>query len=545
MKYLKQNFAGANDFVWWLGKVVSKDDPKKLFRVKVRINGVHPQDKSLVPDDDLPWAHIIQSPFSAGVEGPDSEGIGVTPHGLLEDSNVFGFFLDGMNSQIPVVVGCLTPSQALPQLSLGKQILDKEATSGLEPPSPYGAKFPYNRVYQTEGGHVIEIDDTPGSERVHVYHRKGSYIEIGPDGTTVSKSVSDSYDITVKDNNVFAGGSVKVFVNGNCNLDCFNDVNLSVSGDLSASVNGKIRLKGEDISLEGSTIDLYGNVRTNSIDAKTIVGTSIKAASFVGPHPSGSAPPPQAPQQTNLNSPQDRDLSVFVPQVDDRIFTENDDLSEEEASVFQQRLIDSGQATEEELKPGEVVGEPETPSKTVPPETTVCGITLTGKENIDAVKLTENFTVGSLSSFAEVSRYRVRAQEGLTVGDIVCNLKLLAANCLEPIKKQYPSMIVTSGFRFTGNGAAGSQHFLGQAADIQFKSVNALGDANAIREEYRKIAVWISNNVAFDKILLEYKTTGTGLPWIHISYRNGGLRRETYTFNNNKKFATGFVLIKK
>ena len=54
-----------------------------------------------------------------------------------------------------------------------------------EPISPYNAQYPYNHVHQSESGHAIEIDDTPGSERLHWYHRSGSYREMGPKGNIV------------------------------------------------------------------------------------------------------------------------------------------------------------------------------------------------------------------------------------------------------------------------------------------------------------------------------------------------------------------------
>lgn len=68
-----------------------------------------------------------------------------------------------------------------------------------EPASPYAAKYPFNHVYASESGHFIEIDDTPKAERLHWYHRSGTFREIHPNGTLVDKSVKDSYDISTGD----------------------------------------------------------------------------------------------------------------------------------------------------------------------------------------------------------------------------------------------------------------------------------------------------------------------------------------------------------
>ena len=49
--------------------------------------------------------------------------------------------------------------------------------------NPYNARYPFNRVNQTESGHVIEIDDTPNGERINIQHMSGSFIEMHPDGS--------------------------------------------------------------------------------------------------------------------------------------------------------------------------------------------------------------------------------------------------------------------------------------------------------------------------------------------------------------------------
>lgn len=52
-----------------------------------------------------------------------------------------------------------------------------------EPTTAYNASYPYNQVIETEAGHVIELDSTPNAERIHLYHKSGTYIEIDVNGT--------------------------------------------------------------------------------------------------------------------------------------------------------------------------------------------------------------------------------------------------------------------------------------------------------------------------------------------------------------------------
>lgn len=69
------------------------------------------------------------------------------------------------------------------------------------------AQYPWNRVYQSRSGHVIEIDDTPDRERLHWYHRTGTYAEMHPDGKYVLKSVHERHDYCDKDRFHQTGGN--------------------------------------------------------------------------------------------------------------------------------------------------------------------------------------------------------------------------------------------------------------------------------------------------------------------------------------------------
>ncbi len=64
-----------------------------------------------------------------------------------------------------------------------------------EPKIPWAAIYPYNHVHQTESGHIVEMDDTPNAERMHWYHRTGTFTEIHPVGIKVDKIVNNYYNI--------------------------------------------------------------------------------------------------------------------------------------------------------------------------------------------------------------------------------------------------------------------------------------------------------------------------------------------------------------
>jgi hypothetical protein len=79
-------------------------------------------------------------------------------------------------------------------------------------------------------------------------------------------------------------------------------------------------------------------------------------------------------------------------------------------------------------------------------------------------------------------------------------------------------MIVTSGFR---RGHGRSQHYKGQAADLQFTTKT--------NKDYYGIAEWIKNNLPHDQLLLEYKSYSTKKAWIHVSYNKSTNRNTQLT----------------
>ena len=86
---------------WFIGVVVDNNDPLRLDRVRVRIHGVHGSDTSMIDTPDLPWAQV-----SIPVTEGGSSGLGANSQ-LKVRAQVFGIFLDGQNSQLPLVLGSI------------------------------------------------------------------------------------------------------------------------------------------------------------------------------------------------------------------------------------------------------------------------------------------------------------------------------------------------------------------------------------------------------------------------------------------------------
>ena len=101
---------GQDGLKWWIGVVEDRGtgqfsgqkDNLKLGRIKVRIKGHHTDNKGDLPTSQLPWCYVMQPTTSASISG-----IGHSPTGIVENSKVIGFFMDGDGGQVPIVFGVL------------------------------------------------------------------------------------------------------------------------------------------------------------------------------------------------------------------------------------------------------------------------------------------------------------------------------------------------------------------------------------------------------------------------------------------------------
>ena len=147
-----------------------------------------------------------------------------------------------------------------------------DGTAFDEPETPYASTYPHNHVYESESGHIREMDDTAGAERIHERHASGSGYEIGPDGTKVTRVKQDNYTLTTNDDFVHikgnssttVDGGVRVFVNADASTDDHNytievgnnaNVNIQVNkGNVNVVTNeGDINMKsGRNINIEAT-----------------------------------------------------------------------------------------------------------------------------------------------------------------------------------------------------------------------------------------------------------------------------------------------------
>ena len=138
-------------------------------------------------------------------------------------------------------------------LHAGRDIIKDILPSKKEIKSPAKPVYPYNKVIQSESGHVIEMDDTPSAERIAIEHRSGTFQEIHPDGSQVTRVVNDNYTIICRDEEVFVGGKVNIKVLGDAKIETIGKIELKSFSDGKIDITGKLDIEsGGDLTLKSA-----------------------------------------------------------------------------------------------------------------------------------------------------------------------------------------------------------------------------------------------------------------------------------------------------
>ncbi len=214
--------------------------------------------------------------LTEGVSYPRTEYLGASDVNLLARPTDYK---DTNNNPVkdiyPVITLDTQEGPGLENLEVGKtegknNTALRDITTYLKP------KYPFNHVQESESGHLIEIDDTPDFERIHLYHRKGTRFEIDKDGNYVEKIVKDKYSVVAGNDFVTITGDVVVNITGNAHVNVTGTSNVTSQDKITitgnneteiisdTTITGKLHVTGEQTN--DSTI-----TATDSITGKEIV----------------------------------------------------------------------------------------------------------------------------------------------------------------------------------------------------------------------------------------------------------------------------------
>lgn len=503
----------AEPFIPFFGVIEDVNDPEKIGRVRVRVHGYHSPSAGMIPTEMLQWFSCVVSNSAA------QKGLGSSPTGYEIGTTVFGYFVE-KTFQTGIVIGGLNGftqgTSDVSALARGEdhpvaQARESNRITSIQGPmqkgewgeAPYTNKavYPNNHVFETRTRIVKEFDGTEGEERIHEFHPSGTYYDIDADGNKTVKVVGDNYELIAGNDSIFINGDVNMTVTGDANWYIGGNMNIQVDGDKSEVVQGNVKeyyagdwsiLSGGSVGVDGSTIDLNSGVA------------------------SGNSGIP-------ITIPKEYDIE-FVRAA---VLLTSRYAQFDEPSEINKVPDDYPQDTPPSDYDGEPIEEAEVEDEEKPtPELEDCRIIeLPINYNI---RLSPNYTIGDLSRDIPIFPHSIRSQVNLTEQEIVCNLQALAENILEPLREEYGTFRINSGFRV---GSGRSQHNRGQAADIQEPSWS--------NQKHLEVAEWMAKNLPVDQLICEH---GNSI-WIHVSFdRNKSAQRGELMTMINGRFMPGLKL---
>jgi predicted chitinase len=468
-----------------------------------------------------------------------------------------------------------------------------------QPTAPYGAKYPFNKVYESESGHIQELDDTPGQERIHTYHRSGTFHEIDPQGTQVNYIIGDNFIIMERNGCISVKGECNITVDGNTNIyarsdaniqvennatvkvgnnldiGIATDVNLAIGGDFLVKVAGDFKVDAGNITAKSQgdydvqavgALGVKGNTTNIEAvgDANYLSGGTTSMDYAEGQFGNGAAgandledvglTPPTAGTPANPVVP------YLIPP--ERTFEDRSQAETPEELDTPEGRAASNKETIENGVPGAPapVATETSPTtsggsnKEVPVD---CKIIYNTNSFTDDFVMSKNFTLGMLISGGTRGEHRLVDQQLAgsdgktlrlyTAQEIVCNLSQTAQNLLEPALELLPGGIggyktqwkVTSGYRLKGvikNESPNSAHCKGFAVDIALIGANVYQRTWELAQKLEKI-------LPYDQIILEYRFPSQC--WIHMGYGGSGARRKmAFTMVNDSTYQRGsFALL--
>ena len=125
-----------------------------------------------------------------------------------------------------------------------------------EQKSTYAAVYPKNHVYETESGHIKEFDDTKDAERIHEYHKSGTFYEVDASGNKHTRIVGTNYEVIAGSDFVNVKGTANLTIDSNCNTYIKGNWNIQVDGTKTEVVTGAVTQTYKDKKTETVTGDV-------------------------------------------------------------------------------------------------------------------------------------------------------------------------------------------------------------------------------------------------------------------------------------------------
>lgn len=264
-------------------------DPEFLGRYRVRIFGIVNGDKGgyeTANTAELPWAECV-GPTAFGLIGQT----GVSS--IMHQGTWVYVVLQDDNPNFPIILGTVAGVAAMDQDGFGDPDGTFPQQPGLDLGFISGEKYNYNQVIKTQCGHIIELDDSSGDERIHVYHTTGTYMLIDHNGDIWVNGVRDAtYTIARdvkweigRDLSVHVGRNADYVIDGNRTEHVKGTSDYTIDGDRTETDNSNstftIQGNRTETVMQDSTYTTQGN-RSETVQGNSTFNTQGNRLETIG-----------------------------------------------------------------------------------------------------------------------------------------------------------------------------------------------------------------------------------------------------------------------
>ncbi len=189
----------------YMGYVRDRADPKQLGRIRCYVPAIIPED---TPKGWLDWCMSSSTAFAVP---PPGEPVwiefeqGQVQYGIYTWGWVKGD--DAQTSTAPNAAKGLEDPTWVTAVSGSTGGFGGDMTISIPADTAYATRpeYPYNKVFQSENGHRLELDDTPGRLRARYYHPTGTTVFIDSDGSVHIRSAGATHHHSTGDYNILLG----------------------------------------------------------------------------------------------------------------------------------------------------------------------------------------------------------------------------------------------------------------------------------------------------------------------------------------------------
>ena len=148
------------------------------------------------------------------------------------------------------------------------------------------------------------------------------------------------------------------------------------------------------------------------------------------------------------------------------------------------------------------------------------------------MQLSKNFSLAEMVKSQTAERKGIPNQPN---DEQIESMVMLCENILQPVREEFGSFIVSSGFRspelcISIGSKVTSQHAKGEAADFEVAGY-----------DNHDLCVWIQDNLVFDQLILECYNGEMNSGWVHCSYAATDNRADVLTYDRTNGYRKGLI----